>query len=91
MKIFDQVRELCGSAVDRGRHRIERSRTDRTRAQLLRELGEARYAESKGVATSAGEIERIIGELDDLDRDDEPAPSPVGSDATDEDAPESDT
>ena len=86
MEIVDRVRELGASAVDHGRKRINGRRVDRRRDELLHELGEARYAESKGVATSAGEIERIIGEIDDLDRDDESATATDQRTATDEDS-----
>ena len=72
MEILDRARELSSRAVESGRRRIDDARTDRRRDDLLRELGEARYAQSKGVTTSEGEIERIIAEIDDLDRTDEP-------------------
>jgi hypothetical protein len=84
MKILDRVRELSSNAVEHGQERIDGMRDGRRRSQLLHELGEACYAQSKGVATSDAEIERIIGEIDDLDGDEPTSPSPT--DETDSDS-----
>ena len=81
MNIVDRVRAEASNALSSGRERIDRTRADRHRSQLFRELGEACYAQSKGVATSAAEIERITGAIDALDRDD-PAETTSVTDAT---------
>jgi hypothetical protein len=88
MSIINRARELASNAFGQGQQRIDRIRVDRRRSELLTELGESCYAQSKGVATSAAEIERIIGEIDDLadDGTDVPAPAPTDG-ADDESAP----
>ena len=91
MSIVDRVRDMTSNAVDQGQQRIDSIRSDRRRSQLLHELGEARYAQSKGVATSEAEIARIIGEIDDLDLDDSSAPGAAGAAADDSDTSESNT
>ena len=91
MSIVDRVRDMTSNAVDQGQQRIDSIRSDRRRSQLLHELGEARYAQSKGVATSEAEIARIIGEIDDLGLDDSSAPGAAGTAADDSDTSESNT
>jgi hypothetical protein len=71
MSVLDRARDTANRLVDAGRDKANDVREKRDRAQLLRELGEARYAQSKGVTTSEAEIERLIGEIDALGRDDE--------------------
>ena len=65
--MIERARSLLRRGLGSGRARIESIRENRERSRLFAELGEARYAQSKGVATSDEEIERLIGELDALE------------------------
>ncbi len=65
--MIESARSFLQRRLGSGRARIESIRQGRERSRLFAELGEARYAQSKGVATSEAEIERLIGELDALE------------------------
>jgi hypothetical protein len=66
MKILDQARSAATRCRDAASTKVDGLRAKRQHARLISELGEARYAKSKGVTTSDAEIERIIAEIDAL-------------------------
>ena len=63
-----RLKDTISGIVDAGRSKATGVQRSRQRSQLLRQLGDARYAKSKGVVTSDAEIERIIAEIDALDQ-----------------------
>jgi CBS domain-containing protein len=63
MTTFDRARASAKRGVARGRERIDFMRAQRRRTELLRELGEAYYAEHSGTATH----EAVAGKLAALD------------------------
>lgn len=70
MEAIDRMRTLLDRGVKRGQERLDEVRTGRDRSRLLRELGEACHARSKGVSTSDAEVSRLIGAIDELDTSD---------------------
>jgi CBS domain-containing protein len=67
MMAFDKVKESARRGLASGRARMDQARALRQRTRLLRELGEACYAEHAGQATH----EAVVGKLRALDHYDE--------------------
>lgn len=68
-----RLKDTISKVVGAGRSKAAGVQRSRERSQLVRELGNARYAKSKGVVTSDDEMERIIAEIDALEQPPEEA------------------
>lgn len=82
MGVFDTVKTMAMSARARGRARGEDLRLQRRRSNLLRQLGEAAYANAKGQSGSMADIDRLVDEIDRLTS--LPTEEPVDSSTGDE-------
>ena len=67
MSVFDRAKEFAARAVDQGRERADDLRQRRERSRLMGELGEACYQQAKGDPDAAGDIDRLVERIDELE------------------------
>lgn len=67
MNLINTARSLVEGQLQAGKAKVASMQQGRDKTRLLTELGEARYAQSKGVTTSEAEMDRLIAELDALE------------------------